>query len=184
MLYNFAYLYSGITLGCSPGALLGLKNTLFWGLFLLFVQNAIMYVFLVVTYGAEFKFTCLNAWNSIVYPFWQGFSFPMDSKRVKKAQKWPKMTLFAPLSFIHPLFFSENFPKCGDICYEYKTINADPGKTLIHVPGGLLGLKKHPFWGLFFLFVLNVIMYVFLVVIYGADFKSACVNAWNFIFYT
>ena len=68
----------------------------------------------------------------------------MDSKRVKKAQKWPKMTLFAPLSFIHPLFFSENFPKCGDICYEYKTINADPGKTLIHVPGGAFRAKKTP----------------------------------------
>ena len=150
MLYNFAYLYSGITLGCSPGALLGLKNTLFWGLFLLFVQNAIMYVFLVVTYGAEFKFTCLNAWNSIVYPFWQGFSFPMDSKRVKKAQKWPKMTLFAPLSFIHPLFFSENFPKCGDICYEYKTINADPGK-LWFTSLGAFRAKKTPLLRVIFL---------------------------------
>ena len=91
-----------------------------------------------------------------------------------------KNDTFCPIIFHPSIIFSENFPKCGDICYEYKTINADPGKTLIHVPGGLLGLKKHPFWGLFFLFVLNVIMYV---VIYGADFKSACVNAWNFIVY-
>ena len=59
MLHNFVYLYSGITLGCALGALLGLKTPLL-GLFLMFVQNAIMYVVIVFFYGAEFKFTGLN----------------------------------------------------------------------------------------------------------------------------
>ena len=61
MLHNFVYLYSGITLWCALGALLGLKTPLL-GLFLMFLQNAIaiMYVVIVVGYGAEFKFTGLN----------------------------------------------------------------------------------------------------------------------------
>ena len=59
MLHNFVYLFSGIILWCALGALLGLK-TPFWGLFLMFVQNAIMYVVIVVSYGVEFKFTGLN----------------------------------------------------------------------------------------------------------------------------
>ena len=60
MLHNFVYLYSGKTLGCALGALLALKNTPFWGFFLMFVQNVIMYVVIVVFYGAEFKFTGPN----------------------------------------------------------------------------------------------------------------------------
>ena len=59
MLHNLDYLYSGITLSCALGALLGLKTPLF-GLFLMFLQNAIMYVVTVVFYGTEFKFTGLN----------------------------------------------------------------------------------------------------------------------------
>ena len=52
-----------LTLGklrfASPGDL-GLKNTPFWGLFLMFVKNAILYVVIEVFYGAEFKFTGPN----------------------------------------------------------------------------------------------------------------------------
>ena len=59
MLHNFVYLYSGITLGCALGALLGLKTPLL-ELFLMFVQNTIMYVVIVVFYVAEFKFTGPN----------------------------------------------------------------------------------------------------------------------------
>ena len=43
----------------SPGGLLGLKTPHF-GVFQTFVQNVIMYVFIVVFYGAEFKFTGPN----------------------------------------------------------------------------------------------------------------------------
>ena len=42
-----------------PRGLLGLKTPHF-GDFLTFVQNVIMYVFIVVYYGAEFKFTGPN----------------------------------------------------------------------------------------------------------------------------
>ena len=42
--------------GSSPRGLLGLKIPLL-GLFLMFVQNVIMYVAIVVFYSAEFKFT-------------------------------------------------------------------------------------------------------------------------------
>ena len=56
MLHNFVYLYSGITLWCVLGALLGLKTPLL-GLFLMFVQNTIMYAVIVFFYGCEFKFT-------------------------------------------------------------------------------------------------------------------------------
>ena len=46
---------SGFT---SPGDF-GLRTSLFGGIFLS-VQNAIVYVFLVVIDGAEFKFACIN----------------------------------------------------------------------------------------------------------------------------
>ena len=60
MLHNFVYLYSVITLGCALGGALRAKKHPFWGFFLMFVQNAIMYVVIVVFYGAEFKFLGLN----------------------------------------------------------------------------------------------------------------------------
>ena len=40
----------------------------FWGLFMMFVWNAVMYV-VIVFYGAEFKLTCPNTWNFIVHQF-------------------------------------------------------------------------------------------------------------------
>ena len=43
-----------------PWGLLGLKNTPFGGLFLMFVENAVLYVVIGVLYVAEFKFTGPN----------------------------------------------------------------------------------------------------------------------------
>ena len=60
MLHSFGYLYSGITLGCALGALLGPKNTPFRGIFFKFVKKLDMYVYLVVFYGAELKFICFK----------------------------------------------------------------------------------------------------------------------------
>ena len=77
---------------------------------------------------------------------------------------------FCTITFIHPLDFSETLPDLGDKCYERTIGTADPGKTLVRVPRELLGLKT-PIWGLLLTFVQNVIMYVFIVVYYGAEFK-------------
>ena len=54
-------------------------------------------------------------------------------------------------------------PKCEDHCYEDKRITADPRKTLVYAPGGLLVLKT-PLLRAFLMFVQNVIMYVTIVV--------------------
>ena len=73
MLHNFVHLYSGITLGCALGALLGL-NPPFWGFFM-FVQNVIMYVVIVV-------FMVLNSNlqvsipETVVHPFGMSFTSP------------------------------------------------------------------------------------------------------------
>ena len=64
------------------------------------------------------------------------------------------------INFIHPSDLYEILSRCGDYCYEHKSVTADPGKTLVRVPGGL-----------FLVFVQNVIMYVFIVVFHSADFK-------------
>ena len=36
------------------------KKHPFWGFFLMFVQSVILHVVIVVSYGAEFKVTCVN----------------------------------------------------------------------------------------------------------------------------
>ena len=59
-------------------------------------------------------------------------------------------------------------PKCGDTCYQHKSITVDPEKTLVRVPRGLLGLKI-PLLGLFLMFVQNV--NVAIVVLFSAEFK-------------
>ena len=73
-----------------------------------------MYVFLVVIYGAEFKFMCLKAWKFAIYPFWQGFNVPMGSKGVKKAPqntKIVKSNTFYPITFYESIRFFWNFAK-------------------------------------------------------------------------
>ena len=87
-----------------------------------------------------------------------------------KSPKSSKMTLFALELFICPLDFSETLPKYGDNCYERISITAHPGKTLVRVPRGTFRAKT-PHFGFFQTFVQNVIMYVFIVVFYGTEFK-------------
>ena len=52
---------------------------------------------------------------------------------------------------------------------------ADPGKTLVHVPRGFLGLKT-PLFGVFFQNYKKVNMYVLLVVFHSAELKFKCFN--------
>ena len=60
----------------------------------------------------------------------------------------PKKCLIFPcLTWTRPLDFSKTFPKCRDICYERTISTADPGKTLVRVRHGLLGLKTPHFCG-------------------------------------
>ena len=86
------------------------------------------------------------------------------------------MTLFALELFIRPLDFSETLPKRGYNYFEGTSSTAHPGKTLVHAPGGLLGLKT-PRFGVFLTLVQNVMVYVFIVVFYGAEFTFAGPNA-------
>ena len=46
--------------GSVPQGLLGLKTPVLGGLLLMFVKNFVMYVDIVVFYGAGFKFACSN----------------------------------------------------------------------------------------------------------------------------
>ena len=60
-----------------PRGVLVLKTLLFWGRFLMFVQNVIIYVFIVVFYGAEFKFTYSVRQKFIICLFLGEFSVPV-----------------------------------------------------------------------------------------------------------
>ena len=80
------------------------------------------------------------------------------------------MTLFALELFIRPLDFLKLCQNTETIVINVQVVPPTPCKTLVHVPGGLLGLKT-PHLGVFQTFVQNVIMYVFIVVFYGAKFK-------------
>ena len=76
----------------------------------MFVQNTIMYVVIVVFYGAEFKFTGPNTWNFIVYVFWGYVSCPLGTFRAKNT---PKMAIFTKKTFFgaYILFDLLNFSK-------------------------------------------------------------------------
>ena len=108
MLHNFVYLHSGITLGCALGALLGLK-TPFWGFFLMFVQNTIMYVVIVV-------FMVLNSNLQVPIPetlsftlFWDVFRVPWGLLGLKIPQNaiFTKKTFFGAYILIDLLNFSK-----------------------------------------------------------------------------
>ena len=58
----------------------------------MFVQNAMMYVFIVVFYGAEFNFSGPNTGNFIVHPFLESGSRPLGTFRAKNAPKIPILT--------------------------------------------------------------------------------------------
>ena len=68
MLHNIVHLYSGISLGCALGALLGLKTPLY-GLFADVCPKSHYVCCYSVFYGAEFKFTGLNTCKGIVHLF-------------------------------------------------------------------------------------------------------------------
>ena len=76
----------------------------------MFVENSIMYVVIVVFYGAEVKFTCPNTWNFIVYHFWDVFLRPQGTISAKNTPKMPiftKKTFFGAYILIHLLNFSK-----------------------------------------------------------------------------
>ena len=62
----------------------------------MFVRSTIMYVVIVVFYGAELKFTGPNTWNFIVYPFF-GDVFPVPWGLI--GLKIPKMPIFTKMSY-------------------------------------------------------------------------------------
>ena len=65
------------------------KNTPFCCFFLMFVQNSMMYVFIVGFYGAEFKFAGPNTQNFIAHPFLESGSRPLGTFMVKNAPEYP-----------------------------------------------------------------------------------------------
>ena len=75
----------------------------------MFVQNIIMYVVIVVFYGAKFKFIGPNTWNFTVYPFLDVFHVPCGLIGLKIPQMpiLPKKTYFGVYILIDLL----NFPK-------------------------------------------------------------------------
>ena len=93
-------------------------------------------------------------------------SGPKRDQKTPKIPKLAKITLFALYLFIHPTDLYEILPKCGGNCYEHKNITAEPGKTLVRVPRGLLVLKT-PILGAFPMFSKMSLIAVF----YSADFK-------------
>ena len=105
MLHNFVYLYSGITLGCALGALLGLKTPL-WGLFPMFVQNTIVYVVIVGF------FMVVNSNLQVPIPetlsftlFWEVFRVPWGLLGLKIPQNalFTKKTFFGAFFLIYLL---------------------------------------------------------------------------------
>ena len=65
----------------------------------MFVKNVILYVFLGVFHGAEFKFTYRNTWNFAVHPFLEYGTRPRGTCMAKNAPKmpiFPKKTFFGP----------------------------------------------------------------------------------------
>ena len=90
---------------------------------------------------------------------------------------------FCLITFYPSIRFSETLPKRGDSCYEPQLVPPTPAKLWFASPRGLLGLKTPHFGGFYEPFSRNVIMYVFIVVFYDAEFKFTSPNTWNLIVY-
>ena len=96
------------------------------------------------------KFWIHFARGIVFFRFWKnpgcvprGSKVAKEPQNAQNGQKWQ----FWIMTYL--LDFSENFPKCEENWYEHKVVIADPGKTPVRVPWGLLGLKNTPFWGFF-----------------------------------
>ena len=75
------------------------KNAPILGAFLTFVQNVIMFVFILVYYGAEFKFTGPNTWNCIIFLFWGDATSPIGSTKAHKKSQIVQNKTFCLITF-------------------------------------------------------------------------------------
>ena len=113
-MYNFGYLYFGITLQYAPGALLGLKTPLL-GLvsestplgYFLICWNVIMYVSVIVIDDAEFKFACFNTCSFVLLPFGKG----TESLSPQKGWKCPSFAIHIPRGPLTYCLFQELLPQ-------------------------------------------------------------------------
>ena len=67
---------------------------------------------------------------------------PQAPKGAQKAPNWSNGTYENEL-FIHPSDLFEILLKCGDSCYEHKSITADPRKLWFVSPGTLSATNTH-----------------------------------------
>ena len=102
----------------------------------MFVQNAMMYVFIVVFYGAEFNFSGPNTWNFIVHPFLESGSHPWEFLGQKMPPKFPfyKKDPFWPTTLVALLKLSKIKAKyVGAV----KLSIFDLAKVLVWNPGAI-----------------------------------------------